>query len=234
MPLLITSAIRVSAAYTKLADFDSRLALTLEGIQRWLASPGIGPVVVCDGSGVDLGAHATRTLSNGGALTCEYLSFQNDTNAVRANGKGFGEGEIVNYALEHSQVLRAASKFAKCTGKLWVENHASCISHFNGIAAFNILGHFQAIDTRFYIVDKSFYLNRLATAYRDVRDGDGFYLEHAFKKALSTLKPSEFVMFPTPRLTGISGSTGTVYNSGGPKGFLRDARSLMIKCRLIR
>jgi hypothetical protein len=53
VPVLITSAINVTAPGTKLADPAERLDLTLKGIERWLQNPAVHALVAVDGSGFD-------------------------------------------------------------------------------------------------------------------------------------------------------------------------------------
>ena len=230
-PVLITSAINVSAAKTVLTDVKARLELTLNSVQQWRETPGVSHVIVCDGSGFDLGPHISNMFSNQADVGCEVISFTNDVAGVKAKGKGYGEGEIVNYALQQSQVLKGASHFAKCTGKLWVENFASCLNGFNGLAAFDFRGNFKPvqIDTRFYIVNKEFFVANMAALHHFVDDGNGFYLEHAFRDGLKSRALSDYVMFPTPRIRGISGSMGVRLETSRTKAALRDFRSLMIK-----
>ena len=232
MPLLITTAITVSAAQTMLTDSSRRLDLTLESIRRWRLTRGVGSVVVCDGSGYDLGPYINDGLPSPGAAPCEVMRFTNDLAGVRSKGKGYGEGEIVNYALQHSAILKEATCFAKCTGKLWVENFADCIKGFNGLAAFDFVGIFkpQTIDTRFYIVNKAFFVSNMAGLHANVNDAEGLYLEHAFKEGLKMLKYSDYIMVPTPRIGGVSGSTGMAFKAPHSlKAVLRDIRSILVK-----
>ena len=230
-PVLITSAINVAAAKTVLTDATARLELTLNSIQQWRATQGVSHVIVCDGSGFDLGPYINNMSINQAGVGCEVISFINDVAGVEAKGKGYGEGEIVNYALQHSQVLKDASHFAKCTGKLWVENFADCLNGFNGIAAFDFHGNFkpEQIDTRFYVVSKDFFVSHMAALHHCVNDSNGFYLEHAFRDGLQAHKLSDYVMYPTPRISGVSGSMGVLFEPSRIKAALRDIRSLLIK-----
>lgn len=231
IPILITSAINVSASRTRLVDTRSRLDLTLESIRRWCGTPGISHVVVCDGSGFDLKQYIHRTIANNKTVPCETIAFTNDLGAVKEKGKGFGEGEIINYALGKSKALMSAPHFAKCTGKLWVDNFPACLDAYNGLAAFDFSGIFTPlfIDTRFYITKREFFLNRLAGLHRNVDENKGIYLEHVFRDGLRALKLHKYAMFPTPRIGGVSGSMGSRYEHKIAKGVMRDMRSLLIK-----
>ena len=231
IPVLITSAINVSAAKTVLTDPNVRLCLTLKCINKWCSTPGVSHVIVCDGSGFDLRPHLNKIVSTKSGISCEIISFKNDVVGVKAKGKGYGEGEIINYALGHSKFLNGASHFAKCTGKLWVENFATCLSGFNQLASFDFYGNFKPImiDTRFYIVEKEFYISKLAALHNYVDDDNGYYLEHAFRDGLAILKLSDYVMYPTPRISGVSGSMGVHFETNRFKAALRDVRSQLVK-----
>jgi hypothetical protein len=210
VPVLLTSAIKVSAQQTVLTDSDARLALTLQSIEHWRRIPGVRQVVVCDGSGFDLSAHIKGQGAQGLA-ECEVLAFTNDAAMVKARGKGFGEGQIVQHALAHSRILAGAPSFAKCTGKLWVPNFADCCAHFNGSALFDFRGGLapDRIDTRFYMVSRSFYDEHLAKAHQLVNDSAGFHLEHAFLQMLGGMPARSFISAVVPRILGVSGSDGT-------------------------
>jgi hypothetical protein len=230
IPILITSAINVSADKTALRNSSDRLTETLKGLQEWLRLPCAPRIVLCDGSGFDLGPFLAD-------LPCEtkkrveHLSFTNSVDMVRTRGKGWGEGEIVNFALEHSETLRAASAFAKCTGKLWIPNYVQCVRKFNGVASFDFNGRLKPrfIDTRFYIVSKDFFFARLANVYKTVQDNQGFYLEHAFLHALGDVHPGNYAMLPVPWIQGTSGSMATRYEQPRLKRLVRSGRTLLLR-----
>ena len=229
IPLLLTSSIVVSAKHTLLSDTKLRLTETIKSIEKWASTPGIGKIVVCDGSDFDLTPYAHHLRDNG--VDLEVLTFQNDATGVQMKGKGYGEGQIVNYALSHSRILSNSTSFAKCTSKLWVSNYAACISGFNGRLSFDFNGWLtpRFIDTRFYIAAKDQYRGLLKEAHVQVDDDAGYYLEHAFRDALSGVKLLDYAMVPTPRIQGISGSTAKSYQPSRLKSSLRDARSICVK-----
>lgn len=231
LPVLITSAINVSANKTSLNDADQRLEKTLKSIAYWRKTPLVSNVIVCDGSGFDLTEHVRMSPSAEQGAPCEFLSFTNDQATVRTLGKGFGEGEIISYALDNSQTLKQSKKFAKCTGKLWLSNFPRCASNFSQRVAFDYGGKFHPIylDTRFYLTETDFFRDHLMLAFQRVDENRGYNLEHAYRDALRQFKLSEIVMFPTPRILGTSGSMNTEYVPAPLKSTLRDARSLLVK-----
>ena len=232
--MLITSAINVAAAHTALIDPTTRLELTLKGIEQWRKTQGVSKVIVCDGSGFDLTTYIQDDRPSI-SVPCEVIVFQNDIKGVQDKGKGYGEGEIIKYALFVSQLLKDEVFFAKCTGRLFVENFKDCFAHFNGSAAFDFYGKLKPtqIDTRFYMVSRDFYSSNLMNAHLAVNDTNGYYLEHAFRDELRKLHTYEYVMYPTPRISGRSASMDILYKQNHLKERLRDLRSLAIQTALL-
>lgn len=238
VPLLLTSAVRVSAPFVTVADAEDRRRLTLDSIARWVSVSPAVPIVVCDGSGYDFTADCTLRFP-GVAIEC--LAFQNDEKQVARFGKGYGEGQIINHALAHSRLLAQSPRFAKCTAKLWVENFGDVMAVARG--------PFQAelslrpgpsrfsykvnlIDTRFFVADKSFFQQFLAEAYREVRDFDNYSYEHAVRDAVSiSLLRTQQILFHVPvHYRGISGTTGEEYRlHTEPKVLLWQRRKLIAR-----
>ena len=128
-PLLLTSCVTVSAPFTQITDQTIRVELTIQSIQKWLCIANDLKIVICDGSNYDFSAIVA---DNFPYHAIECLSFNNDTESVAKHGKGYGEGEIIKYALAHSTFLNEADYFAKCTSKMWVNNFLECHNYWNG------------------------------------------------------------------------------------------------------
>lgn len=226
-PVLLTSAIHVSAPLTALTDTALRLEAHLASLRAWARTPRVQKIVICDGSGFDFEPHVDLIRRESPGVVIETLSFQNDRDTVARRGKGYGEGEIVAHALMQSRLLQESPAFAKCTGKLWLENFSACLRGWNGQAGFNLWGRrrIDSIDTRFYLVARSFFEEHLQDRYRQVDDPAGYYLEHSYRDGLSHLSPRQYVIYPPPQLRGISGSSGQGLTSEGlgrVKGHLRN------------
>ena len=52
----------------------------------------------------------------------ESLSFTGNEKRIASCGKGYGEDDIIEYALKHSDLLKEATYFCKLTGWLKVDN----------------------------------------------------------------------------------------------------------------
>jgi hypothetical protein len=218
-PILLTSAVRVSAPYTKLVDEKERVALTIESIEKWLFIDKNLRIVLCDGSGYDFSKIVSESFP-GANIECLY--FNNNRDLVLAYGKGFGEGEIVQYAIDNSKHLRNSEYFAKCTSKLWVPNFFQLLVDWNGQllcdCGFTFKNKYWAtsfdyVDTKFYIVSKAFYLENLARAHTNVRDHDGHSLEVCFRDEILTRKIGGVMFNHRPLYGGVSGSSATRYRA---------------------
>jgi hypothetical protein len=215
-PLLVTSAAIPTAPFVEISEPTARMRLTVESIRNWLvAFPNLG-IVLCDGSGFDF-TDALQEASVIDSERLEVLCFTNDQEKVKRQGKGYGEGEIVSYALRHSQLLRRAKVFAKCTGKLFVENYQPCTRgtvHSIRIEK-SYKGRFSraydACDTRFYVVSAAYYRSVLEHCHQGVDDRRGYFLEHAFADALkkSGARGTDFAF--KPQISGHSGSMACEY-----------------------
>ena len=157
---------------------------------------------------------------------------------VGVYGKGYGEGEIVNDALKNSVYLNASDYFVKCTAKLWVETFLDCVREWTG--TFLCKGYFadvfsfkrtrfEYIDTRFYLVSKSFYSKYLASAYLNVGGERGLSLEHCFRDVILENKFSKILFNMPPVIYGVGGGTGTHY-----KNNLKRKIKESIRLRIVR
>lgn len=218
-PLLVTSCINPSAPLTNLSNPTDRLALTIEFLMRWLEKFPSIRIVICDGSDFNFDPILHDVFPT---AEIECLHFQNSAKSVSRYGKGYGEGEIVNYAIANSKTLKSADYFAKITSKLYLKNFEDCLELWNGrfaaFAQFKLIESrdkvaFCMLDTRFYIASKSFYFKYLSDAHLNVRDLDGYYLEHSFKDHLVKNNIESFGLPFAPIFEGVSGSSGKEYSN---------------------
>lgn len=209
-PLLITSAVRVAAPFTKLQNQAIRREELLKSVNEWYVL-GVREMVVCDGTGYDFSAEITQMRLP--KLNFECFAFFNSENVVSERGKGFGEGQIVEYALKRSELIAQSDSFMKCTGKIWCENYLSVLKNFNGQFAADICLPVdrRMVDTRFYIVGTNYYKNNFRAVHEGVNDKEGVYLEHMFfAMAEENMKLNFVTKFPL-RVCGMSGSSGKMY-----------------------
>jgi hypothetical protein len=225
----------VSDHSVALQDQDARIKLTLESIENWLAISSDLRLVICDGSNFDFSEIVRESFPK---AHIECLHFTNNKELVKVHGKGFGEGEIVNYALQHSRYLKESEFFAKCTSKLWVENFLDCLRQWNGrFLCKGVFEHvfsirpteFSYVDTRFYLVEKSFYQTYLSTAYLNVGDRHGLSLEHCFMNVILANKFEHVLFNNPPVICGVGGGSGKYYKNNFKRRIKERFRAWLVR-----
>lgn len=197
-----------------------RLRHALESIEKWLQKNKNLNIVLCDGSGYDLTEVVKRRFPK---AEIECLHFLNDVDLIKKYGRGYGEGEIIKYAILNSRHINAYGAFVKCSSKLWVENFNECLNIWESGLAFNGIflnaltpmkeTVFHHIDTRFYIADCESYKKKLWNAHHKIRKSEGFGLEECFREVLLKESPRGFLLTVTPIISGVGGGTGKYYKT---------------------
>jgi hypothetical protein len=194
--------------------------------------------VICDGSGYDFTNMIGEIFPN---LDVECLAFHNDSDKVKLCGKGFGEGEIILYALMHSRYLSDSDWFAKCTARLWVDNFQACLQEWNGYflckAYFSNIFSFKKsaleyIDTRFYLVDKLFYIQNFSQIHENLNNRKGLNLEEMFLDVLKKRELKNFIFRDPPVISGMSGGSGLYYNTSIYRRIKEVIRSRIVRLGL--
>ena len=218
IPILITSSITPHDTAVKLADPEQRLFHAIESISQWIRVAPASRFVLCDGSSFDFRPIVRELFPT---TEIESLFFDNDPVKIRAYGRGYGEGEIVKFALKHSAYLREAEIFAKCSSKLWVENYADCLKEwrdnclfsgvFKNVFSIRKLIEMVQVDTRFYIVNSDFYLKNFIDVHQHIGKAPGFGLEDSFFQKLQAIHPYNYLFSVQPVIRGVGGGTGKYY-----------------------
>ncbi len=220
IPVLLTSSVVAHDARVALTDTSERIDFAMESISQWLSLYPKIHLVLCDGSNFDFGAAVAKRFPH---AKIECLSFENDQEAVRKQGRGFGEGEIVRYAMEHSHLIQQAGAFAKCTSKLWVRNYANCLTDWNGKflckAVFDhVFSPFKNtslsyIDTRFYITSVLFYKQHFESAHQKIDVDTGKGLEDCFLDVFKRDDLTGVLLNTPPVIDGVGGGVGKYYKN---------------------
>lgn len=127
--LLLTGCIdptkSVNNIWHKLNDADLRLAQYLDAIKYFVAMTDV-PIVFVENSGYDLSEiEFINNLKSSGRLEVFSYLASEDT---RVKGKGYGEQDIIKYAIEHSVIIQSASYIVKITGRIKIKNIKNLIN----------------------------------------------------------------------------------------------------------
>lgn len=220
IPVLLTSSVVAHDSGVALKDTDERIRLALESVEQWLRIEPTLNLVLCDGSSFDFSSIVAERFPSS---NIECLYFENNQELVKKHGRGYGEGEIVRYAVENSKSIIMASCFAKCTSKLWVENYKKCLDEWNGNLLFkgvfeNVFSAFKKtrlsyIDTRFYIFSTNIYKNYFQDAHKQVNSSLGYGLEDCFFDVFVKNKIFNSLLKTPPVICGVGGGIGFYYKN---------------------
>lgn len=234
MLLVITGTIApASQEFLKVSDTKERLAQYIDSIRFFVDSAAFEKIIFCDNSAYEsdelmelIGYAADKKVS------LELLAFSGNSDMVRLYGKGYGEGEIMKYIFENSDILKKedeADLFVKVTGRLKVDNILKISKSLKKkICYINVPNKTRRdiFDTRVYAMPISLYRQYFMEAYKEVRDGDGIFYENVFKKIISENNLSHRNFSSYPRIVGISGTKGIKYSYSQWKCIFKDFMSI--------
>ena len=216
--ILLTSCVNPNGMpFTALSDINVRKQQYLEALSFYVYNTSL-PIVYVDNSNVNIKEYSV--FSNIVEDRLELLSF--DGNYDKEHGKGFGELEIIDYAINHSHIINNNKNISliKITGRLIIVNIATILKQLK----YNILpssksvicsmnSDFSMADSRLFIAPLNFY-KRLIENRMAINDSEGVYLEHVLCSLIKKQNLYEFHPFFTePQYQGVSGSTNITYEA---------------------
>lgn len=230
---IITGTIRPAAQMGQLVirDEKERLKQYKEGLKALLDSGTFSKLIFCENS--NYGTEKLNCLVEAAkekGIDLELLSFQGDTENICIHGKGYGEGEIMEYVFSNSRLIQGETYFVKITGRLKVDNGKELVNQLlENRTYFNIPNRTikNFYDTRIYGMPTQQFRTLFLNAYHQVMDEQGIFLEIVYTKILqgNDIKVYNFPRYP--RIKGISGSGGIKYDYTEWKCKIRDVLSLM-------
>lgn len=217
MVLLITGCIKPEAnqKFLVLVNYEERLKQYVESIKYYIKESVFHNIVFCENSGFEYEEiDSIIEMARKYYKNIEWISFNGNKEKIIECGKGYGEGEIIKYALEHSDLMKSSHAFAKVTGRLVIKNINQLMKNVQvNRNYFNrdiYRGH--GIDTRFYICEIKFYKNFLENAYEMTYIGTEkvVALEDVFYNVLKKSTYRSLIRYPI--FVGKSGGNGRDYS----------------------
>ena len=225
--LLLTGCINPSKDVAKIAvrSPNQRRKQTVEAIEFYIKHTRIRKIVYCDNSNAP-DIDELDNLARNYCKAFEWISFSGNTKQTIIHGKGFGEGEIIAYAINHSKLITDSELLMKVTGRLVVKNTNTLLSVLHKGRSY-LDYHNGYIDTRCYIVKLNDYMNYLIHSHEFVNDDNEYYLEHEFYK-VAISAGNIFYPFPIAcNIIGISGSMGIEYKDDWIRRFAKSLKALL-------
>ncbi len=200
--------------HLKVKERSEREKQYYESIKYYITSTPIKNIIYCDNSLAQKNYEIAR-LAKTNNKEFEWLAFKGNQKKVIEQGKGYGEGEIIYYAITHSRIIKEDSYLIKVTGRLIVKNLSFILKFTNPRQIYfhpiKTLDGRIYINTRLYMMPVVTYRSYFVDAYQQVDDRNLFFLEHAFGSTVKDNSIKFHCFITAPIYEGISGSTGNVY-----------------------
>lgn len=213
--LLITGCISPNSQTPQLVlkDSDIRRQQYIDSIKYYIKYGHVKNIVYCDNSGAET-EQGLSELAEKRGKRFEWISFYGDTGKTVQFGKGFGECEIVNYALLYSDLIKQCEYLVKVTGRLIVKNLNILLKLSKKGICFcpnRTEDSRFYINTRIYMMPIEAYNLYFQKAADYIDDTNNVYLEHAFGICVEKNEVRFKKFLFAPWVEGISGSTGRIY-----------------------
>jgi hypothetical protein len=215
--VLITTANKPpqGVPFLKMTNVAMRLITSKASVFFW-AAHGAKRIVIADATGENILNSEDILLLKKISVEVEQINYCQNEELIKKRGKGYGEGELIKFALKNSKFLEVENNFFKCTGKLYCRNFKNIIEMINQNNIQNIFWRYvgegdsmqQWIDTRFFFTTKEFCEKHLIPAYLkadETKAAAEFYCFNIIEKELESAKALR------PLLSGFSGGTGDQY-----------------------
>lgn len=219
--LLITASIfPQEKRFLELKNPKQRLRQYLNSLRFYIIQTNLTKIVMCDNSIGKFPDEKMIALAKRYGKDFEFLQFKGSEGKIVSRGKGYGEGEIVEYALTHSRLLKEATFFIKVTGRLKVRNIDQIAANMDldKIYMNREIRNFQApkkqgrqMNTVIYGVPQNVYMSEFAGLYKAVWDNHETYIEHLFYNKIIKNKLDVYNLPRFPVIDGMSGTMGKPY-----------------------
>jgi hypothetical protein len=218
MTVLITTANKPPdrLPFLKMTDPVMRVVAAKAALYFWVAQ-GIQQIVLADATGNNLLTEHEWEEIDKSETSIEQINYKQASDSVIKHGKGYGEGKLIEYAVNNSALLARVEYFFKCTGKTYVRNFSDIAG---AIKTRNAQGLFWKhigddgtamkpwADCRFYYTSKTFAKEHLIPAYLASDDNVAFCENQIYEMLNRNMEVSRCLR---PFIMGYSGATGEPY-----------------------
>jgi hypothetical protein len=212
--LVMTATFRAPLTpYLVVRDERTRIQHYMCALVAWARTMRVHRLILAENSNTQFDFSRIIQHLEAAGKEVELLVFDGNRESPRF-GKGFGEGEILEYVYRHSRLLRLTDTFYKVTGRLFVRNFdvvsdATASRHAFRRKYAKKPGNPSKVDTTFFKCGLDLFETRLMYAYRQVDDMKRVSIEHMY---FDLLRETDVGGFPlSPEIVGQSASTGKVY-----------------------
>lgn len=199
-----------------------------QGLKFWLQTRGLSKIVFCENSNHDL--EELREVAknhNDQNKLIEFFSFYGQ-NFSKELGKGYGELNILSYALSHSKLITSETKIVKATGRYIIKNVSQLICFVRENPKADIICDLSQnlfwSDSRIFVCSTAFIEKSLLPLQNQLDESKGINFEMTLARAVHRgIGEGQLWMLPPclPEVFGVFGTTDTAYKRIFLKDLLR-------------
>lgn len=217
--ILLTATIQAQDnTFCDRRDTVQRHADYQRAIRFWAGERFAPRLVLVENSGADLSALQSIFVVAGWKQSNFELLSYTEPPFPRELGKSYGELRILQFAFEHSRIVRDARYILKGTGRYIPTNFfrvwPRIMSAAEIFAMANSNGDNQS-DSRFFAGSKAFFRNYLFATLDQINDGSGYHMEHALYDAMARASFDGHRVLPLPGggflVDGVQGSRNAAF-----------------------
>ena len=194
--------------------------IAAKGALYFWVSQGVQKIILADATGSNLLSKSeVKEICLLGA-SCEQISYEQNSDEVASKGKGYGEGQLIQFALDNSRLLTDEEYFFKSTGKTYVRNFHDIYDLICEAKAASLFWKYLGDGTstkpwaecKFYFSSREFANKHLINAYSQSDDFERGACEYFIFQMLNrTLRTVNALR---PQISGFAGGTGMQYFDG--------------------
>lgn len=133
----------------------------LDTCEKIIKNTDIETIILCDNTNYKLDTLILEQMAETYKKKFEYLTYvEKDIGNMKLYGKGYGEHNIIKYALENSFYLKNTNSFFKLTGRVWIKNLNKIINQINedNENYFTFYNRSKCVNTVFFKVNTKDYI----------------------------------------------------------------------------
>lgn len=208
--MLLTATVNVKGmVFTSLQDIEIRKQHYVEAIKFYFDHTSL-PIIVSENTNFDFASLLPQSMLQSGRL--EFLFFDGNQ-FPKTYGKGYGELESINYAVNHSTLIGPETRIIKVTGRYRIKNIKTFVKSVvrpnkNSCQAMYFKGQKKAF-SGIFIFQKAFINEYLMANHELMNDSKGIYFEHVLATTYLqyVFDGNRYSLLPSyPRMLGISGT----------------------------
>ncbi|MDR3169057.1 MAG: hypothetical protein LBU27_04800 [Candidatus Peribacteria bacterium] len=213
-PLLLTATITPQTHHElALTDAKKRYHQYLANLKRLIQKSDFQQFVFCENSATEFpDTQLITDLAAKHGKQVEFLSFQGNKQLIQKYTRAYGDQEIIEYAVKHSQILAQHAGFYKLTGRYRVANINTLLRVRRREPTVFIKGgvRIPTVHTSFFKTDKEYFIQYLQGKYVDLPNYPHQRLEYLYYDLIKKSGTAMHLHGQYPLFQGERGEGGTM------------------------